>query len=169
MSAIASKLVQSPTSYIFVSHLYWLAFLLTECQEQSVSIVIDTLESLDDVGEISQPSAQLRLREAVIEKSIMAAPLCGIGPLSPDPLPWLKTANSCLSTQERTFSWEDVKDAMLGLEMFQRRVLLLTTFEGFSRSRTARLLGCDVTSIAEAHLNALCAFASSFTSKEGIH
>jgi mannose-1-phosphate guanylyltransferase len=168
MNVITSKPSASSTSEVVVSNLYWLAYLLTECQEQSVSIVVNTLELVDDVDSISHPSVQLRLKEMVIENSISAIPNEGPQPLSTDFLPWSATARSCLLTQDRTFSWEEVKDAMLELEMFQRRVLLLTTFEGFSRSRVAALLGCDVDLISDAHPHAIWAFVSSFLSKKEV-
>jgi hypothetical protein len=158
MNVIASKPCASPATEVFISDLYWLAFLLTECEEQSVSIVIDALELVDDFGAISETGIQLQLRQAVIEKSIRAVP----NEVSTDAAACLPTASSFLVPEDRNFDWEDVKDALLGLEMFQRRVLLLTTFEGLSRSRAAALLGCDLNSIENAHQSAICAFVRSF-------
>jgi DNA-directed RNA polymerase specialized sigma24 family protein len=111
----------------------------------SVTTAIDAFDSLADPFALLQASSRARLRKAIIEKALTAE-------TSKDEAP-----GSLGSDEAR------LDDAMLHLDLFSRRIFVLTVLEGYSFRETSRLLRCDVGTVTEMRSAALSNLASVLT------
>jgi hypothetical protein len=141
----------------YLLSLYWLAFLLTECEELSIRIVVEAFDALEDPRSLRRESKQIR--NALIENALSET-------RSADP-GLICRANYVQGIREPVaeIGWEQLQAGLLSLDTFSRRTLLLTVFEGYTAEQTARLLGQNVETVLETRTTALIAFTGSFTRK----
>jgi hypothetical protein len=150
--------------------LYWLAFLLTECQEISTRVIVEVLSTETGIEAMCHPSnchpsnchrAPLtRLRRAVIAQSLAA---------KAGELAWERNQYKGKPDYEfeREFrkgldkipDFRRVQEALLAIDLFPRHALLLTVFEGLSVQEAATFLHSDRHSICEARTDALVSLA----------
>lgn len=148
-------------TYRFATEMYWWALLLTGCQEQSIAIVLDALERVDDLCEVSQPNLA-QLRAAIVETAVSTISSNGTKMLPAVAATFPETREQVIEDSD----WECALAALLRIEVFPRRALLLTVFLGYSLLRTSQLMNRDLEWIAEARATALCQFASSVTANQ---
>lgn len=127
--------VQQTTDYQNLASLYWLGFLLTGNQDRSALIAIEAFEVYDD------PSV---IRRAIIEKAL--AEVCEEA----------RPAVSVCSLPCRDIDCELLTRALFELDLFARRILVLTVYEGYSAREAARQLACDIGTLTAARTTALC-------------
>lgn len=132
-----------------VTSLYWLAFILTGCQDISIRVTAEVVSS-----------GSGNLRRAVIIQSIAAQ------------ASQLRAACARYRRQAR-FDCElklstgldampdffEVRDALLAIDLFPRHALLLTFFEGFSVRDAASYLGSNEQSIRDARSDGVLALS----------
>jgi hypothetical protein len=134
--------------------LYWLAFILTGCRETSIGVMAEVL-SMGYPPEY-HPSEIVRLRRAVVTQSVAA---------KESELRWARDRYE----RQTDRGFEDqlgagldampdffqVRNALLGIDLFTRHALLLTVFEGYSVRDTARCLQSNEQSICDARRDGL--------------
>jgi hypothetical protein len=160
-----------PKEYLFAADLYWWAFLLTGCEEQGVSMVIELVEAVDDISALGCSYTRPQLRKAIAEKAIIAVPSHSLSPSLPLLEQRTLTSLDCLSERNSgdEVSWAEITAALLCFELLPRRVLLMTILEGYSLTEAASLLGCDENYVAETRVTALCNLTAILTATNTFH
>jgi hypothetical protein len=152
-----------------VTGLYWLAFILTGCEDISVSVTAEVLSMASGKEATCYPSECCpseiaRLRRAVITQSVAA---------QQSELRW---ARGCYKRQTR-YGYEselrtaldsmpsffEVRNALPAIDLFPRLALLLTVFEGFSLREAAKCLDSNEESICDARSHGLLSLAWNMT------
>jgi hypothetical protein len=159
--------------YKHLADLYWLAFLLTGDQEVSVAMVIEEFESLEDSCALRCPSIRAKMRKSIIEKALTAVGVeAGETVSASSSRSLTPVAPTRAGRHGVRISWEQLKAALLHLDLFSRRILLLTVFQGYTLQEAAGLLTRDVTLVADVRsiaLLELTRFLLSFTTARGLH
>jgi hypothetical protein len=152
-----------------VTGLYWLAFILTGCQEISVSVTAEVLSMETGNEATCYPSnchlpEIARLRRAVVTRSVAA---------KESELRWArdryKRQTDCGFGSEPGAGLDampdffQVRNALLAIDLFTRHALLLTVFEGFSVRDAARCLHSNEQSICDACRDGLMSLARNVT------
>jgi DNA-directed RNA polymerase specialized sigma24 family protein len=130
-----------------MAELYWLAFLITGDQDQSVDAFTDAVE-FDEPAPASQQSMLSWARKLVIVAALDAVHSqvldskrrIQIAAKNCDPSCALM-APAFMRVQHVTKS--DLEDALLAIDVFPRSALLLTFFEGLSVDEASILLDAD--------------------------
>jgi hypothetical protein len=144
-----------------VTGLYWLAFILTGCEDISVSV---TAEVLSMANGNEHPSEITRLRRAVITQSVAAKES-----------EFRSARDSYKPQADYPFESElragldampdfcQALNALLTIGLFPRHALLLTVFEGFSVRDAAKCLDSNEESIRGARRDGLMSLARNMT------
>ena len=148
-----------------VTGLYWLAFLLTESQEISATVIAEVLSTENGIEAMCHASnchqsTMTRLRRAVIAQSLAAR----AGELA-----WARDEYKGQPDYEFGHEFSPgldiipdfcrVQQELLAVDLFPRYALLLTVFEGLSVQEAATLLCCDRYLICGARTDALVSLA----------
>jgi DNA-directed RNA polymerase specialized sigma24 family protein len=134
------------------THLYWLAFLLTQRQDLSIDIAADTAVSRDDASPFFGEWMRSWQRRLVVGRALTA-----IHDELADSVRRTQRAraNGSAALQRnwplnRDTTKADLQQALLAIDLFPRAALLLLVFEGIRMADAAILLDADPALIRKA-------------------
>jgi DNA-directed RNA polymerase specialized sigma24 family protein len=130
--------------YTHLADLYRLAFWLTGHRELSVAMTLDVFDLLTDPFALLRASIRVQLRKAIIDKALNTQ-------IAPDEAPMSSETDLPQTDSDEA----RLRDTMLRLDLFSRRIFVLTVLEGYSCEETSRLLRCDVDTVTEVRSVAL--------------